>query len=207
MRESILALNAKVAELRQQLAEAETRAIQLYVTLDDATNLRLLPRRDYNGQIKDELTNLAKLSKSHLRAAIPYVTKGGYRDLTSLLASALEGGGKISVMFRRPETKVDLSVHRSFLKSYRREINLGRLLVRYMGEEGRNGLHAKVVIADEKEALVSSANLTGYALTKNVEVGLATPSTRIVHALAVWFDTVFESAATPEEAIPGLESE
>jgi len=202
-----IALNAKVAELRQQLAEAESRAVQLYVTLDDATNLRLLPRRDYDGHIKDEFDNLARMSKTHLRVAIPYVTKGGYRDLTTLMAIALEGGGKISVMFRRPETRSDISLHRSFQQSYRKESALGRLRVRYMGEEGRNGLHAKVIIADEKEALVSSANLTGYAMTKNVEVGLATRSTRIVHALTVWFDTVFEAASSLEKSLPGLESE
>jgi phosphatidylserine/phosphatidylglycerophosphate/cardiolipin synthase-like enzyme len=191
-----LALNLRIAELRQHLAEAESRAVQLYVTLDDATNVRLLPVRDYDGQIRDELMNLARQSHAHLRVAIPYVTRGGYRDLTALTTFALETGARASVMFRRPDSGVDVRIHKSFNSDFKRQIEIGKLRVRYMGQEGRNGLHAKVVISDSREALVSSANLTGYALTSNVEVGLATRSTRIVHALTVWFDTVFEQAYT-----------
>lgn len=190
-----LALNLKIAELRQHLAEAESRAVQLYVTLDDETNLRLLPVRDYDGQIRDELMNLARSSRAHLRLAIPYVTKAGYRDLTAITTSALEAGAKVSVMFRRPESGADIQVHKGFSTDFKRRMDQGMLRVRYMGQEGRNGLHAKVVISDSQEALVSSANLTGYALTSNVEVGLATRSARIVHALTVWFDTVFEGSS------------
>ena len=201
LQELNLALNLQIAELRRHLAEAESRAVQLYVTLDDATNMRLLPARDYDGQIRDELISLARGSKEHLRIAIPYVTKGGYRDLTALTTIPLEGGAKVSVMFRRPESGADVKVYKSFESDFRRYMDLGRLQVRYMGQEGRNGLHAKVVISDLREALVSSANLTGYALTSNVEVGLATPSVRIVHALTIWFDTVFGNSTRLDEVL------
>lgn len=201
-----LALNLTIAELRQHLAAAESRAVQLYLTLDDATNMRLLPVRDYDGQIRDELLHLANDSRTHLRVAIPYVTRAGYRDLTVLTTTALQVGAKVSVMFRRPEVGADVRIHRSFALDFRRYIDGGQLRVRYMGQQGRNGLHAKVVVSDTREALVSSANLTGFALTSNVEVGLATRSTRIVHALAVWFDTVFEGSSGLEEGLnsPGI---
>jgi phosphatidylserine/phosphatidylglycerophosphate/cardiolipin synthase-like enzyme len=47
------------------------------------------------------------------------------------------------------------------------------LLRRPRGETGHYGaMHVKCLIADRKKALVSSANLTDYALEKNMELGL-----------------------------------
>ncbi|MFD0772465.1 DISARM system phospholipase D-like protein DrmC [Streptomonospora algeriensis] len=40
------------------------------------------------------------------------------------------------------------------------------------GAGGRASLHAKVVAADRKHALVGSANLTGHALNENIEAGV-----------------------------------
>ncbi len=39
-------------------------------------------------------------------------------------------------------------------------------------ERGRAALHAKAAIADDHTALVTSANLTGHAITENMELGL-----------------------------------
>lgn len=39
-------------------------------------------------------------------------------------------------------------------------------------EKGRASLHAKAAIADDRAALVTSANLTGHAMTENMELGL-----------------------------------
>jgi phosphatidylserine/phosphatidylglycerophosphate/cardiolipin synthase-like enzyme len=41
------------------------------------------------------------------------------------------------------------------------------------GKDGKHGsLHIKCAIADSNDLLISSANLTGYALTLNMEMGL-----------------------------------
>jgi phosphatidylserine/phosphatidylglycerophosphate/cardiolipin synthase-like enzyme len=39
-------------------------------------------------------------------------------------------------------------------------------------ENGRAALHAKAAIADDHTALVTSANLTGFAIKDNMELGL-----------------------------------
>ncbi len=44
-------------------------------------------------------------------------------------------------------------------------------------------LHAKVLIADEEHAVVTSANLTGAALDKNVEVGVFIDEPKLVKEL------------------------
>ncbi len=39
-------------------------------------------------------------------------------------------------------------------------------------ENGRAALHAKCAIADDHTALVTSANLTGFAIKENMELGI-----------------------------------
>jgi cardiolipin synthase len=49
-------------------------------------------------------------------------------------------------------------------------------------------LHAKAAIADEKMAFVTSANLTGYALDKNIELGLLVRGGHVPALLARHFE-------------------
>ena len=51
-------------------------------------------------------------------------------------------------------------------------------------------VHAKCVIADEKEAFVSSANLTDYALEKNMELGVHIVGGRQPQVLAAHFSAL-----------------
>jgi phosphatidylserine/phosphatidylglycerophosphate/cardiolipin synthase-like enzyme len=53
---------------------------------------------------------------------------------------------------------------------------------------GKKGvLHAKCVICDEMSALVSSANLTDYALEQNMELGLVLRGGEVPRQLAAHF--------------------
>lgn len=49
-------------------------------------------------------------------------------------------------------------------------------------------LHAKIAVADRSEALVSSANLTGFAMDFNMEAGLAVKGAGIGAAVCEYFD-------------------
>lgn len=54
-------------------------------------------------------------------------------------------------------------------------------------EHGRPALHAKAAIADDRVALVTSANLTGHAIRENMELGLLVRGGPIPGRLAVHF--------------------
>lgn len=58
------------------------------------------------------------------------------------------------------------------------------------GANGRASLHAKVVAADRRLALVGSANLTGYALRHNIEAGVLVRSPEQVSGLVGHFDAL-----------------
>ena len=50
---------------------------------------------------------------------------------------------------------------------------MNHYLAKYHPRESSDGtLHAKVAIADRNKAFLTSANLTGHALNKNIEAGL-----------------------------------
>ncbi|KAB2912391.1 MAG: hypothetical protein F9K30_20830 [Dechloromonas sp.] len=57
-------------------------------------------------------------------------------------------------------------------------------------------LHAKFVVADEREAIVTSANLTGGGLDKNIEMGVRFNDLKIVKSLVHHFDALWAKAAT-----------
>lgn len=57
--------------------------------------------------------------------------------------------------------------------------------IRPKDEKGRSGsLHMKVAIADQKHLFVTSANLTAYALSLNMELGLLLHSQNFAHTVA-----------------------
>jgi hypothetical protein len=59
--------------------------------------------------------------------------------------------------------------------------------------EERASLHAKCVAIDRKAALITSANFTGAALTKNVEVGTLIEFPPVIERLASYFDGLIDS--------------
>ncbi|MBX6311928.1 MAG: phospholipase [Isosphaeraceae bacterium] len=56
--------------------------------------------------------------------------------------------------------------------------------------EKRASLHAKCVVVDKEQAFVSSANFTGAAQTKNIEVGVYLRSSSFARRLAQHFETL-----------------
>jgi phosphatidylserine/phosphatidylglycerophosphate/cardiolipin synthase-like enzyme len=54
-------------------------------------------------------------------------------------------------------------------------------------EKGRAALHAKAAVADERIAFVTSANLTGHALSRNMELGLLVRGGSVPRQLSAHF--------------------
>ncbi|MHA1965847.1 MAG: NUDIX hydrolase N-terminal domain-containing protein [Candidatus Thorarchaeota archaeon] len=57
-----------------------------------------------------------------------------------------------------------------------------------------NHLHAKIVLIDNKELYIGSANLSGTSMKRNLEAGICTTDPRTVSQARVYFDEVFTEA-------------
>jgi phosphatidylserine/phosphatidylglycerophosphate/cardiolipin synthase-like enzyme len=182
--------------LRRQLATQESKLVRVVMTLDTQGQFHLKQGVDFDDSLSSALDRLFTTPTKILRAAIPYVTEGGYRDFAQMISHALSTTADIRLLFRYPNRAKDLPIYDQIAGQYQREMDVGKIGLRFLGEPRRAGLHAKVVIRDEDEAIVSSVNWTGYALSSNAEAGLGTTSKRAVRMLAKWFDFSFEGAAT-----------
>jgi len=60
-------------------------------------------------------------------------------------------------------------------------------------EKARGTMHAKVVIVDRQAALVTSANFTNAAQTRNIEAGFLCRDRHQVQRLADYFDAMVET--------------
>jgi phosphatidylserine/phosphatidylglycerophosphate/cardiolipin synthase-like enzyme len=58
----------------------------------------------------------------------------------------------------------------------------------------RSSLHAKCVVVDRQVALVTSANFTGAAQTRNIEVGAVVRSARFASRLAHQFQALTDAS-------------
>lgn len=99
-------------------------------------------------------------------------------NVSRALVAAAERGVAISIYLETPdasEGKMSFDTVQALGEAVRQR---ARLYVwpkekRPLTEDGRYGsLHAKIALADGRVLLLSSANLTGYALTLNMEMGI-----------------------------------
>lgn len=66
----------------------------------------------------------------------------------------------------------------------------------------RAALHAKIIAADGRTALISSANLTDRALSSNLEVGVVLHDPDVVQRLVEHFTALMSQTAGPLEPLP-----
>jgi len=62
-----------------------------------------------------------------------------------------------------------------------------------LDQNGRSALHAKCVVVDQRELLISSANFTEAAQTRNIEIGLLVRSSKLALKLDRFFQQLIES--------------
>jgi cardiolipin synthase A/B len=99
--------------------------------------------------------------------------EGIIEEFIALLADAIIRGAKVSVVMDerlRPNGRDN----RKILKSaWPIGVGLPKLLTwRIPPSDQHLKLHAKVLVADRTDALVTSANLTAYAMDRNMEMGI-----------------------------------
>jgi phosphatidylserine/phosphatidylglycerophosphate/cardiolipin synthase-like enzyme len=99
--------------------------------------------------------------------------EGIIEELMSLLANAVQRGVATTMVLderRRPDGRDNRTI---LVDVWPRRVPLPLLLTwRLPGEDAHLKLHAKAIVADEHDALVTSANLTSYALDRNIEMGV-----------------------------------
>lgn len=99
--------------------------------------------------------------------------EGIIEELIELLAEAV-CRGTVLTMILDERQRSDGSDNRKILVDvWPKLIPLPRLLTWKLPTDDRHlKLHAKVLVADERDALVTSANLTWYAMDRNIEMGV-----------------------------------
>ena len=124
-------------------------------------------------------------------------------NIAQALVQAAERGAAISIYLETPdasEGKMSLDTVKALGEAVARQAQLyvWPKEKRPLTEDGKYGsLHAKIALADGRALLVSSANLTGYAMTLNMEMGVlvrggAVPKQVEEHLLRLVEQGVFE---------------
>ena len=119
------------------------------------------------------------------------------KTIVDALSRALARGVRVTLVLETElgEEKVDLSEAKHLAPSI---VDQSTVLVwpverRPTAPNGRHGsLHAKVAVADRSHALISSANLTGFAMDINIEAGVLVGQT-VAGRLAEYFDRLAEA--------------
>lgn len=99
--------------------------------------------------------------------------EGIVEEIIDSLATAMSRGVAATVVLdERPRDNTRTN-HEILVEAWPKQIPLPRMLTwKLPSEDHYLKLHAKVLVADERDALVTSANLTSYALDRNMEMGV-----------------------------------
>lgn len=104
--------------------------------------------------------------------AAPEDEEGIVQDIIELIAAAVRRGVAVTMVLDHGKKPYGKDNREILLSLWPEGVPLPRLLTwRTAEDEKHRKLHAKVLVADEQDALVTSANLTMYALDINMEMG------------------------------------
>ncbi|WP_414154278.1 DISARM system phospholipase D-like protein DrmC [Pseudomonas sp. BNK-43-a] len=114
--------------------------------------------------------------------------EGIIKDIVELMAHAVTRGVKVTMVLDEGEKGYGKNNRDTLVALWPKDIALPKLLTwKIPAGDKHLKLHAKVLVADRHDALATSANLTMYALDRNIEMGVRAqgkPSEQI----AVHFD-------------------
>jgi len=109
--------------------------------------------------------------------------EGIISDIIGLMADAVRRGVKVTMVLDEGEKGYGKNNRDTLIALWSKGAALPRLLTWKIPPDDKHlKLHAKVLVADRHDALVTSANLTMYALDRNMEMGVRAqgqPSERI----------------------------
>lgn len=98
---------------------------------------------------------------------------GIIHNLLGLLAEAVQRGVNVVLILDERRRTTGADNRQILVDAWPRDVPLPRLLTWRIPPHDRDlKLHAKVLVADARDGLVTSANLTGYAMDRNIEMGV-----------------------------------
>ncbi|WP_410210819.1 DISARM system phospholipase D-like protein DrmC [Aquirhabdus sp.] len=99
--------------------------------------------------------------------------EGIINDIIELIANAVARGVKVIMVLDEGEKGYGKNNRDTVITLWPKDITLPKLLTwKIPADDKHLKLHAKVLVADRHDALVTSANLTMYALDRNMEMGV-----------------------------------
>lgn len=130
-------------------------------------------------------------SKGRIRIVCPFIKKKALQRILSHNPHDLR-------VITRFDTR-DLARHVSDLEALRDLLDIGA------GVHGIRNLHAKLYVFGSGRAIVTSANLTEAALTKNVEFGMVTEDADAIGTCHAYFDDLWRRSG-PDLSAPQLDA-
>jgi len=134
------------------------------------------------------VTAVATNARSSLTIAAPYLATAGVDALVPHAVRVLDTGGVVTVVTRAlsPRSPEPAEANIAAVEMLREAAanRPGRLRVSSWEEEGL-GVHLKAVVADNADAYLGSANLTGPGQLGHAEAGVRLPA-RLARPLAGW---------------------
>ena len=132
------------------------------------------------------------------------------REILPRLLSMIDKAEK-TILIASPWIKGITEIEDGLSKVKERNVSI-RILTRREGDDPYHGetirgfhkrgfvievaphLHAKIVLVDNKELYIGSANLSGTSMKRNLEAGICTTDSRTVSQARVYFDEMFTEA-------------
>lgn len=151
------------------------------------------PKGGLHAQIAPDMLRAATESVRVLIYRLAYYPAYGdspSNRIVDELCRAAARGVQVQVLLEGGEDFVDLSRDNRTTAAY---LTACGVMVRF--DEPGTTMHAKCLIVDRRDVLVSSANWSYYSLVHNVEAGVAVlGAPELAHPLADWFDTLWSRA-------------
>lgn len=159
------------------------------------------------GEHRDAIVSLIEGAQRQLVLAVPWVKEAGLRPYLDALTQAVRRGVKVFLLWGIRETNETLDAPvRSQLLSLQREADHAGHGGDVYVPEVPSYLHAKVIVADDRRALVTSRNFFGTGNSKELGVLLTAPAGQpspLLESLLEWAHRVIPSAAIAEQVARG----
>jgi len=165
-------------ELRQQV-EAQSVDMDEIPSLDSSNADVVFI---YDREIAPKIMGMLETAKREVLVASPWMW--GIKDIVEKLTE-LKKNRRVQVRLLTRKPKDDDAQHRQTLRD---------MHVRGFSIETEDYLHAKIVLVDDREIYIGSANLVSTSMDRNLEAGVWTNDRRAVSRARRYFDDAFTEA-------------
>ncbi|MGY5862198.1 MAG: NUDIX hydrolase N-terminal domain-containing protein [Candidatus Thorarchaeota archaeon] len=169
-------------EIRLQIESQSLDLNDIPIAQSTSPSVRFIADQD----ILPALIEMIEKARTRILIASPWIWgKGGISDIVEKLTEAKEERNvSVKMLVRKPKSAKDEAHKETVRNMQRREFHV----------ETEDYLHAKMILIDNKELYIGSANLVDSSLDRNLEVGICTSDPVTVSEALVYFDSAFSKA-------------